>query len=804
MSSPEHAAKRIKVDTPSSSTIAEATTTATATANEAPAPSSSTSTPFSFANEKGLFKLIEPSLGIRPALEPEVGITEYVNRDVPPFAAIIKHRFTDFMVFEVGLDGQVLRMKDILGPKQEKAPRPPKPKYETFKAEPTPEDTRQLWTDKAESILKPLLDEAKLAEFKTFVLAGPSATPGTPKPVFQSQIIESKEARTALHKGLREAFDSRFGSEMKELEGGEQVIQVAWMRGAGGGGGGRGGDGARGDRRDRNAQTTEGDLKAKLPPYIHFTLQKANKEMHDALSGLCRTLNLQSRDIGAAGTKDKRAVTVQRLSMKRGHRTIEDVWNAANGSGRGRGGNRGRGRGRGGGGFGGSQAWGNMDRGVRIADVAYGEKMFTLGMLKGNRFVITLREVIADSPTTIERAMSTLREHGFINYYGMQRFGTAPVPTHAIGLALLRTDWALASHLMLLHRQGEGDDVALARSLFHEGKLADASRAMPRRAVAEKAMVDFYAKNGTTSHLGALSSIPKSLRMMYAHAWQSYIWNRVVSERVKMYGCKEPVVGDFVLAEGARLKEDGEDADEPEVVAPEPLDPVLDEDVEPTPTHPGLTAEQAAATARIPKIKILTQEDIAAKAYTIFDVVLPMPGYAVMYPSGPLGETYRSIMLEDGIDPQDMFRRQREYSLGGTYRKLMHLPKDVSHKLMTYTSSTQDLAQSDEDLLLGKEAPVVTSYDPSQPLPEGHSLALQLEMTLGSSTYATMALREVLKTRTASAHQKTLTEAMEQREHKVLESTAAAAAARVAQAEEPVLEEAAAVQAVVEDVTMAP
>ncbi|SCZ94772.1 BZ3501_MvSof-1269-A2-R1_Chr1-3g01470 [Microbotryum saponariae] len=786
MSSPEPSAKRLKVDAPSMSTTTVTTDSVPGAAPAVRSTSTSTSTPFSFANEKGLFKLIEPSLGIRPALEPEVGITEYVDRDVPPFAAIIKHRFTDFMVFEVGLDGQVLRMKDIHGPKQEKAPKPPK--LETRKVEPTPEDPQQLWTDRAESIITPLLDEAKLAEFKTFVLAGPAAPPGTPKPVFQSQIIESKEARTALHKGLREAFDSRFGSEMKELEGGQQVIQVAWMKKGGGGRGGVGG----GDRRDRNARTAEGDLKAKLPPYIHFTLQKANKEMHDALSGLCRTLNLQSRDIGAAGTKDKRAVTVQRLSMKRGHRTIEDVWNAANGRG-GRGGNRGRGRGRGGGGFGGSHAWGNMDRGVRIADVAYGEKMFTLGMLKGNRFVITLRDVVADSPTTIERAMSTLREHGFVNYYGMQRFGTAPVPTHAIGLALLRTDWALASHLILLHRQGEGDDVALARSLFHEGKLVEASRAMPRRAVAEKAMVDFYAKNGTTSHLGALSSIPKSLRMMYAHAWQSYIWNRVVSERVKMYGCKEPVAGDFVLAEGAKLKEDGGEPDEPEVVVAEPLDPVLDEDDEPTPANTGLTAEQAAATARVPKIKLLTQEDLDAKTYTIFDVVLPMPGYAVTYPSGSLGETYRSIMLEDGIDPKNMFRRQREYSLGGTYRKIMHLPQDVSHRLMTYSSSTQDLAQSDEDLLLGKEAPVVTAYDPSQPMPEGHSLALQLEMTLGSSTYATMALREVLKTRTASAHQKTLTEAMEQREQKVSESTAAISAP-AAQAEEVVPEAVAAVE----------
>lgn len=129
-----------------------------------------------------------------------------------------------------------------------------------------------------------------------------------------------------------------------------------------------------------------------LPNYIHFTLQKSNKEMHDALSGLCRTLHLQSRDLGTAGTKDKRAVTVQRVTMKRGNKTVEDVWRAAKGGG---GGGRGRGRGRGG------SSWGGgPDRGVRIGDVEYGEGMLDLGMLKGNKFVVTLRFVFV-SPLAV-------------------------------------------------------------------------------------------------------------------------------------------------------------------------------------------------------------------------------------------------------------------------------------------------------------------------------------------------------------------------------------------------------------------
>jgi hypothetical protein len=36
---------------------------------------------------------------------------------------------------------------------------------------------------------------------------------------------------------------------------------------------------------------------------------------------------------------------------------------------------------------------------------------------------------------------------------------------------------------------------------------------------------------------------------MYVHAYQSYVWNAIVSVRLKRYGSEAPVVGDLVYVE---------------------------------------------------------------------------------------------------------------------------------------------------------------------------------------------------------------------------------------------------------------
>jgi tRNA pseudouridine13 synthase len=78
---------------------------------------------------------------------------------------------------------------------------------------------------------------------------------------------------------------------------------------------------------------------------------------------------------------------------------------------------------------------------VRIGNITFKDKPLKLGELVGNKFRIALRNVTGDDDL-IEKSLQSLKENGFINYYGLQRFGNdKEVPTFSIGVQLLLGNW---------------------------------------------------------------------------------------------------------------------------------------------------------------------------------------------------------------------------------------------------------------------------------------------------------------------------------------------------------------------------
>jgi tRNA(Glu) U13 pseudouridine synthase TruD len=66
---------------------------------------------------------------------------------------------------------------------------------------------------------------------------------------------------------------------------------------------------------------------------------------------------------------------------------------------------------------------------------------------------------------------------------------------------------------------------------------------------------------------------------MYVHAYQSYVWNAIVSERIKTYGCDAPVVGDLVFDHGAEVA-DAEVLEVPMDVEIPPADAPIENEID--------------------------------------------------------------------------------------------------------------------------------------------------------------------------------------------------------------------------------
>ncbi|ORX58056.1 tRNA pseudouridine synthase D [Hesseltinella vesiculosa] len=409
--------------------------------------------------------------------------------------------------------------------------------------------------------------------------------------------------------------------------------------------------------------------------YLQFTVYKTGVDTMNAAHTIAKETKIPIKHFGYAGTKDARGITIQTMTINKGRPERFAL------------------------------AREKLEkRGIFAGDFKFVPKGLTLGDHGGNRFTVVLRDVKGASLSDIEASLTSLKRYGFLNYFGMQRFGTSSILTHEVGRQLLQKNFEEAIDLILKPRAGDNPRYALARKTWQDTKDPQATLAlMPPRANVEIKVLRSF-QHHPNDHRRAVRSLPRPMYTMYCHAYQSYIWNRVVSERVKRYGCDQPIVGDLVLTEPKE----------------------------------SATKKQPRNNVgrRDPSIKkvplVLTKENIGQ--YTIWDVVYPMPGTNTVYPVNDLGALYMTLM-------GDSF-----YSdFPGDYRAMMALPRDLEWTFTKYNDPTAKLFNTDLDIAQGKPEP--------QEMADGKHLALRMDFILGTSQYATMAIREVIRMETASQTQ---------------------------------------------------
>ncbi|CAI5500733.1 unnamed protein product [Closterium sp. Naga37s-1] len=390
------------------------------------------------------------------------------------------------------------------------------------------------------------------------------------------------------------------------------------------------------------------------PPVFHsppprFHVLKENKDTNEAMALVGRYLGVQSRALGFSGSKDKRAVTVQRVTVSNQSARKVASLNA-------------------------------KLFGIRVGDYRLVDQPLVLGQLAGNRFIVTLRAVRASSLDAITAAAEGLRSHGIINYFGLQRFGVGPVATHTLS--------------------------GLKRN--------------PRNLVQ------------------ALGFIPRTMRLMYVHSFQIYLWNHAASHlcpslmnppsftplpppfpslippcqvraqlsELPVEPCRlTPHQDVWLHPSGGRLHPSGSSVAAAAAAAAGRAAGVGAEGPGMRGTDAEAEAEEAAAVAvearaEGEEVRVVSEEEAERGVYSIDQVVLPLPGCSIQYPTNSTAEVFHSLAAKDGIDLYTSKHSVKEYSIEripGGYRRLLQRPSNYNWRVLAYWRPTQVLAETDLD-----------------------------------------------------------------------------------------------------------
>ncbi|KAF7805197.1 multisubstrate pseudouridine synthase 7 [Senna tora] len=678
--------------------------------------------------------------------ESDVGIFCYIS-NLPGFRGVLKQRYSDFIVNEVDRDGNVVHLSSLDAPAE----------IVEEKGMQTSDTTNISYASLIESF-KSLAGNSDAELLEEFLNQLNSGGGDSVSPIVLSPDSD-KSHRTAMHNFFKENFKFLVTDAVDGPDASSKCIRVRLNSG------GR-------DNKVRNSKKRKerGDKPfdsrgsenwpENVGKFLRFHLYKENKDTQEALGVIGKMLGIQPKSFGFAGTKDKRSVSTQRVTVYKQKASRLASLN-------------------------------ERLIGIKVGDFCYVKEGLLLGQLLGNRFTITLRGVVADSEDTIKASADALGRHGFINYFGLQRFGSGSVPTHLIGAALLRGEWKLAVDMILDPRTGERDAITKAREYYKNSNDVEGTlKQLPRHLVAERAVLQCL-KKSPENYLQALKAIPRTLRMMYVHSYQSYLWNHAASLRVQKYGTEQVVLGDLVYCKDNPVgKDTGFVDNELTNGCDDRYDSSLNEEE---------FADMDVREESNSHVKAVTADDLNSGYYTIEDVILPMPGSRVIYPINDIAQVYHDLAKKDAINLTESVHNVKEFSITimtGSYRRVFQKPINFEWELLAYTDNSKPLAETDLDKM-GKTKPIGNvepvhvdsgeklenldcrrqseSSDAGAKLETDNSetsgeqvglaqedsesssqIALKFSFTLPSSCYATMAVRELLKTSTSVAYHKTL------------------------------------------------
>ncbi len=258
--------------------------------------------------------------------------------------------------------------------------------------------------------------------------------------------------------------------------------------------------------------------------HLIVRLTKENWETHHLLRDMARQLGISDERIGIAGIKDKRAITTQLMSI----RGIDAA---------------------------------DLARialpGVTITPLGRSNKDIAPGDLQGNDFDIIIKDVCLDAGE-MESRLSAITAGlaaagGVPNFFGYQRFGIKRPVTHLVGEQIVKGDVEGAAMTFIARSfQWERSENQEARDqVWKTRDFKEGLDIYPLNLRYERTMMHHLIMR-PGDYKGAFRALPGGLITMFVHAFQSYLFNLILSQRLALgKSLSVPGEGDVVCFTGS-------------------------------------------------------------------------------------------------------------------------------------------------------------------------------------------------------------------------------------------------------------
>ena len=238
--------------------------------------------------------------------------------------------------------------------------------------------------------------------------------------------------------------------------------------------------------------------------YLICVLVKRKIDIFQAVQTVANKLNIATERIQTGGIKDTNALTAQHISISR---MLPE------------------------------QATQIKTDKVWLYPLQYSNEKISSSLLWGNKFQINVR-AIGDPKTTVHHHLSQtcqelLEMGGCPNFFGHQRFGTNRAITHLVGKHILAGEWEQAALTFLAKptMQERPETRQVRQQLWNTQNYEDALHCFPTRLVYERYMLRHLARQ-RRDFLGAFHRLPRKLCQLFVQAYQSYLFNRFLSQRM--------------------------------------------------------------------------------------------------------------------------------------------------------------------------------------------------------------------------------------------------------------------------------